>query len=106
MAGDRHCHARRAAPRKQTAASRRALTRQGETNMRAVAHVMAVLVVAMAGAAGAAQAPAKKGSVGKLDIMLMKPAAAKTGDNQFEVMVKDEKGNPVAKADVALQFHM
>jgi nitrogen fixation protein FixH len=53
----------------------------------------------------AAQTPAKM-DMGKLDIMLMKPTAAKTGDNQFEVMVKDAKGQPVTKADVSLLFVM
>ena len=74
--------------------------------MRAVARVIGVLVVAaIAAASAAAQAPAKM-DMGKLDIMLMKPAAVKTGDNQFEVMVKDAMGKPVTKADVSLLFVM
>ena len=74
--------------------------------MRAVIRVIGALVVMAATAAGAAaQAPAKM-DMGKLDIMLMKPAAAKTGDNQFEVMVKDAMGKPVTKADVSLLFVM
>ena len=74
--------------------------------MRTVARIVGALaVVAMTAASGAAQAPATM-NMGKLDIMLMKPAAAKTGDNQFEVMVKDERGKPVTKADVSLLFVM
>jgi nitrogen fixation protein FixH len=74
--------------------------------MSTVARAIGVLalVIASVGAA-AAQTPAKK-DMGKLDIMLMKPTAAKTGDNQFEVMVKDAKGKPVTKADVSLLFVM
>ena len=41
-----------------------------------------------------------------LDIMLMKPTAAKTGDNAFEVMVKDAAGKPVTDADVSVMFYM
>lgn len=37
--------------------------------------------------------------------MLMKPTAAKTGDNAFEVMVKDA-GKPVTDADVSVMFYM
>lgn len=74
--------------------------------MSTVARVMGALVtVATVAASAAGQAPAKM-DMGKLDIMLMKPAAAKTGDNQFDVMVKDEKGKPVTKADVSLLFVM
>ena len=74
--------------------------------MRTTARVIGAMVMAATVAASAAaQAPAKM-DMGKLDIMLMKPTAAKTGDNEFEVMVKDEKGKPVTKADVALQFVM
>lgn len=74
--------------------------------MRAVGRVIgALVVVATAVAVAAAQAPAKM-DMGKLDIMLMKPAAAKMGANQFEVMVKDATGKPVTKADVSLVFVM
>jgi hypothetical protein len=71
-----------------------------------VARVIGVLALVMTGVAAiAAQAPAKM-DMGKLDIMLMKPTAAKMGDNQFEVMVKDAMGKPVTKADVSLLFVM
>ena len=34
--------------------------------------------------------------------MLMQPTAAKTGDNQFEVMVKSADGKPISDADVSV----
>ena len=71
-----------------------------------VAFVIGVLVLGMAGSVAAAQSPAKMDGMGKMDIMLMKPTAAKTGDNQFEVMVKDLGGKPLTKADVSLLFVM
>jgi len=73
--------------------------------MRTVARVIGALVFVTAAASAGAQTPAKM-DMGKLDIMLMKPTAAKAGDNQFEVMVKDAKGKPVTKADVSLLFVM
>jgi YtkA-like protein len=74
--------------------------------MRTMARAIGVLVLATVGVAAAAQSPAKADGTGKLDIMLMKPAAAKMGANQFEVMVKDAGGKPVTKADVSLLFVM
>ena len=71
--------------------------------MRRLAYVMGMVMVAMTSLA--AQAPAKADSMSKMDIMLMKPATAKTGDNQFEVMVKDG-AKPVTKADVSMTFVM
>ena len=72
-----------------------------------------VLSVAVLGATGlsasAAQAPAKSGAKAKparLNIMLMKPTAATTGDNQFEVMVNGADGKPVADADVSVMLVM
>jgi hypothetical protein len=41
-----------------------------------------------------------------LDIMLMQPMQPKTGDNQFEVMVKGADGKPLADADVSVLFVM
>jgi hypothetical protein len=55
--------------------------------------------------ASAAQAPVKarpKTKPARLDIMLMKPTAAQTGENQFEVMVKGADGKPITDADVSL----
>ena len=76
--------------------------------MQAVANRIGVFaLMAMTGLVGiAAQTPAKTDGAKKLDIMLMKPATAKSGDNAFEVMVKDAAGKPVTKADVSLVFVM
>src|SRR5712692_1574118 len=66
-------------------------------------------VGAMVASASAAQAPAKssaKAKPARLNIMLMKPTAAKTGDNQFEVMVKGADGKPVSGADVMVLLVM
>ena len=72
--------------------------------------VLGVAVLsAMVAPPSAAQSSAKSGTKAKsapLDIMLMKPTAAKTGDNQFEVMVKGADGKPVSDADVSLVFVM
>ena len=72
-----------------------------------------VLSVAVLGATGvsasAAQASAKssaKAKTARLDIMLMQPTAAKTGDNQFEVMVNGADGKPIADADVSVVLVM
>jgi hypothetical protein len=74
--------------------------------MRTAIRVIGMLVFVTAAAiTAAAQAPAKTDNM-KLDIMLMKPTAAKAGANQFEVMVKDAGGKPVPKADVSLLFVM
>ena len=52
--------------------------------------------------------PTTKPTAAKLDIMLMQPTATavKSGDNQFEVMVKGADGKPIEKADVSLLFVM
>jgi YtkA-like len=47
--------------------------------------------------------PAKKTGP---DIMLTQPTAPKTGDNQFEVMVKGADGKPVSDADVSVVLVM
>lgn len=68
-----------------------------------------VAVSAMAASPAAAQSAAKSATPAKsarLNIMLMKPTAAKTGDNQFEVMVKGADGKPLSDADVSLLFVM
>ena len=76
------------------------------SGMRTLIRMIGMLaVVASSAMAVAAQAPAKMDNM-KLDIMLMKPTAAKAGANQFEVMVKDAGGKPLAKADVSLLFVM
>ncbi len=76
-------------------------------------HALFVLGVAALGAmvasASAAQSTPKSSGQAKsarLDIMLMKPTAAKTGDNQFEVMVKGADGKPIADAEVSVMLMM
>ena len=50
------------------------------------------------------QAAEKKAT---LDIMLMsKPSPPKTGENTFEVMVKDAAGKPITDAEVTAMFYM
>ena len=65
-------------------------------------------VVAIGALALSAQAKpkAKSTPVAGADIMLMQPTAAKTGDNQFEVMVKGADGKPVGDADVSVVLVM
>jgi nitrogen fixation protein FixH len=53
----------------------------------------------------AAQAKAKAKTKG-LEIMLMQPKDVKTGDNEFEVMVKGADGKPLSDADVSVLFVM
>ena len=56
---------------------------------------------------GAALAQAPAGQKPTVDIMLTsKPSPPKTGDNTFEVMVKDASGKPITDADVSAQFYM
>lgn len=75
----------------------------------AVAGAAIALAITMAiplPAAEAAQQPAasKKPTV---DIMLTsKPSPPKTGDNTFEVMVKDAAGKPITDAEVTAMFYM
>ena len=56
--------------------------------------------------AAAAQQPAA-GKKPTVDIMLTsKPSPPKTGDNTFEVMVKDAEGKPITDAEVTAMFYM
>jgi hypothetical protein len=56
-------------------------------------------------AAPAVAAPVATGA--QLDIAFRAvPDPPKTGDNQFEVVVKDASGKPIADAEVSLQFFM
>ena len=66
------------------------------------------VVVGGASAAQSKPKPTVKPSAAKLDIMLMQPAATtvKSGDNQFEVMVKGADGKAIEKADVSVLFVM
>ena len=74
--------------------------------MKTFARVIAATALTMTAVAVFAQAPPKMDNMAKVDIMLMKPATVKSGANQFEVMVKDAGGKPLAKADVSLLFVM
>jgi YtkA-like len=63
------------------------------------------LLVQIGTAAAAAQTAAKSAPARKLDIaFLARPA--KTGENTFEVLVKDGVGKPVADADVSVLLFM
>lgn len=71
--------------------------------------VALIIAIGIAQFAYAGQSSPKGGAKAKspkLDIMLMKPTAVKTGDNQFEVMVKGTDGKAVSDADVSIVFVM
>jgi hypothetical protein len=73
-----------------------------------VAGTAIALTIAMAAPrhVAAAQQPAA-GQKPTLDIMLTsKPSPPKTGDNTFEVMIKDAAGKPVTDAEVTAMFFM
>jgi Cu(I)/Ag(I) efflux system membrane fusion protein/cobalt-zinc-cadmium efflux system membrane fusion protein len=58
-------------------------------------------------AASTTTGPATALSGGQLDIVFRTtPDPPKTGENSFEVTVKDAKGKPIADADVSVQFYM
>ena len=62
------------------------------------------LTIAIPLQAAAQSAASKKPTV---DIMLTsKPSPPKTGDNTFEVMVKDAAGKPITDAEVTAMFFM
>jgi len=72
----------------------------------AVAAIALMIAVATPHRVAAAQQPAA-GQKPTLDIMLMsKPSPPKTGENTFEVMVKDPAGKPVTDAEVTAVFVM
>ena len=63
------------------------------------------ITIAIPPPAAAAQAAASKKPT--IDIMLTsKPSPPKTGDNTFEVMVKDAAGKPITDAEVTAMFYM
>jgi nitrogen fixation protein FixH len=72
--------------------------------------VAAAIALTIAMAAPTSVAAAQQPAAGKkpaLDIMLMsKPSPPKTGENTFEVMVKDAAGKPVTDAEVTAMFFM
>jgi hypothetical protein len=71
---------------------------------------VATIALTMAMAAPRHVSAAQEAAAGKkptLDIMLMsKPSPPKTGENTFEVMVKDASGKPVTDAEVTAMFFM
>src|SRR5437867_8449521 len=76
---------------------------------RTAAVVFAAIAVAVcAASAASAQSKSKTSGAAKaaLDITLIPPAQPKTGDNQFEVVVKGADGKPISNADVSLVFVM
>ena len=83
------------------------MQRVPSTRIFGLAAGVAIAVLMMAPlqvAAAAQQAAAKKPT---LDIMLTaKPSPPKTGENTFEVMVKDAGGKPITDAEVTAMFYM
>lgn len=74
-----------------------------------VVALIIAIAIAQSVSAYAGQSSPKGGLKAKsarLDIMLVKPMAVKTGDNQFEVMVKGTAGKAVSGADVSIVFVM
>jgi hypothetical protein len=70
------------------------------------AFAFAIAVFASLHVAAAAQ-QAAAGQKPTVDIMLTsKPSPPKTGENTFEVMVKDASGKPITDAEVTAMFHM
>lgn len=66
-------------------------------------------VVSSASPAAAVQSKAKHTKTTgtpAVDIMLMAPTAPKSGENQFEVTVKDANGKPIADAEVSVLLVM
>ena len=77
--------------------------------MRNVVAGLAVVVALGIASLASAQDAAKPKPAMKMkgpDIMLMKPMAAKSGDNEFEVMVKGADGKPISDADVSVVLVM
>src|SRR5260221_1959120 len=67
---------------------------------------VAAFGVMVASPAAAQAKPKSKAKLAGPDIMLMKPMAPKTGNNEFEVMVKGADGKPVNDADVSVVLVM
>jgi|GEM_PF-2077475 len=76
---------------------------------RAVAGAAMAVAITMNVPLQIAAAPQQSAATKKptLDIMLTsKPSPPKTGDNTFEVMVKDPAGKPITDAEVTAMFFM
>ena len=72
----------------------------------AIGVAILALVVVMTSAASAAQTKAPAKSAGRVDIALTRSAMVKSGENQFEAVVKDADGRPIGDADVSVLFVM
>ena len=76
--------------------------------------IAGLLVVGCGGGTGqpaseTAPAPAASGTAAPQDLTITftsNPAPPKTGENRFEAMVMDQKGQPVTDANVSAEFHM
>jgi len=73
---------------------------------RAALAVGALVMAAFATSAAAAQSKTMSKPASKVDIALTQPATVRSGENQFEVMVKGADGKPIADADVSVLFVM
>jgi uncharacterized GH25 family protein len=78
------------------------------THGRARTLVCAAMLFALAlTASGVVLAQAAAAQKSTVDIMLTsKPSPPKTGENTFEVMVKDASGKPITDAEVSAEFFM
>jgi hypothetical protein len=74
--------------------------------MRIAAVFLGIAVTGALPLSAQAKPNAKSAKAGGADIMLMQPTAAKTGDNQFEVMVKGADGKPISDAEVSVVLVM
>jgi len=78
------------------------------SNLRATTALIALPIVPIVSVEAGQGTAKSKGQTRAVDIMLMQPSATavKSGDNQFEVMVKSADGKPIEKADVSVLFVM
>lgn len=80
--------------------------RRGTLGLAAAAAAIALAIAVPPPVVAAAQQPAASQKP-TVDIMLTsKPSPPKTGDNTFEVMVKDAAGKPITDAEVTAMFYM
>ena len=72
-----------------------------------IAFTLAMVVADFAGSTAFAAQGSAAGQKPTVDIMLTsKPSPPKTGENTFEVMVKDASGKPITDAEVSALFYM
>ena len=80
---------------------------QRVSNTRMFALVAGMAIAIMTTVPPRVTAAAQAGRDQKIDIMLTsKPSPPKTGENTFEVMVKDGSGKPITDAEVTAMFVM